>query len=363
MQTVQDVLDAIEAVAPARFAFSFDRIGLQLGDPNAEVSTVVVALDPSLAAARFARASGAQMLVCHHPLIWEPLEHLRLDSFKGRIVAELVQGGIAFAAAHTNWDCAPGGINDVLAELLGLSGVTSFGSANPCERSKIVVTAPKGTEDALIDAMSARGAGLIGLYERCAFVGDGTGTFRGLPGSSPMVGESGSVESVPESRIEMCCSQERVDGVVDALVSAHPYEEPAYDVYALRTGMGQPAGRIGSLSTPMSLESFVAHLDRALDTRTLLCRGSSDEVRRVAVVGGAAADEWKAALDAGADAFVTGEAPHHVMVEASECGLGIAACGHYATENPGTMRLAESLRGAFEVLSFEPLAGASGRPV
>jgi dinuclear metal center YbgI/SA1388 family protein len=259
MPTVNDVLDALEQIAPSRYAFSSDRIGLQVGDPRADVSKIAVSLDPSLAAARFARAQGAQMLVCHHPVVWDPLSDLRYDSYKGSVLRELLEGGVAFAAAHTNWDCAPGGINDVLAELIGLQDVRAIGSVSDKE-----------------------------------------------PG-------------------------------------------------------GHPISRIGVLPRPMSATEFRDWLDAKLSTRTLLSAPDGKVIKTVAVCGGAAADEWVHAQ--GADAFVTGEVPHHVMVEASESGMAIAACGHYATENPGTMRLADILAKSFDVVKFEPAIGSSGRPL
>ena len=362
MPTVQDVLDALESLAPSRFAFSFDRIGLQVGDPSAVVSKVAVSLDPSLAAVRFARSVGAQMLVCHHPIVWEPLKDLRFDSYKGPVLRELIEGGVAFAAAHTNWDCATGGINDVLAERLGLAAVRAVGSFSDRERTKVVVTVPLGSEDAVINAMSSAGAGFVGLYERCAFSVSGTGTFRGGPGTKPAVGSAGQVETVEESRIEMVCPGERVSAVLAALRSAHPYEEPAIDVYPVKPVSGQPAARLGVLAREMGVSEFREWLDARLSTRSLVCGPSGKVVRSVVVCGGAAADEWTAARDLGAEAFVTGEVPHHLMVEGSDSGVVMAACGHYATENPGTMRLADLLAERFEVAKFEPAAGSSGRP-
>jgi len=260
MPTVNDVLGAIEQIAPARYAFSFDHIGLQVGDPAARVAKIVVSLDPSLAAARFARSQGAQMLVCHHPVIWDPMPSLTYDGYKAGVVRELVEGGVAFAAAHTNWDCAPGGINDVLAELIGLRDVRAIGSVSDSEQG------------------------------------------------------------------------------------------------------GHPICRVGELPKAMSANEFRDWLDVKLATRTLLCAPEGKSVRTVAVCGGAAADEWVHAQ--GADAFVTGEVPHHVMVEASEAGVAIAACGHYATENPGTMRLGDLVADAtgIEVAKFEPSPGTAGRP-
>ena len=98
---------------------------------------------------------------------------------------------------------------------------------------KLVVFVPAAALDAVRDALFAAGAGRIGEYERCSWYAEGTGTFRALPGASPTVGEVGREERVPELRLETVFPSERQEEVVAALRAAHPYEEPAYDVYAL----------------------------------------------------------------------------------------------------------------------------------
>ena len=98
---------------------------------------------------------------------------------------------------------------------------------------KLVVFVPPAALDAVRDALFAAGAGRIGAYERCSWYTDGTGTFFGGEGSDPTVGERGRDERVRELRLETVFPEERHDAVVAALRSAHPYEEPAFDVYPL----------------------------------------------------------------------------------------------------------------------------------
>ena len=98
---------------------------------------------------------------------------------------------------------------------------------------KLVVFVPPDALDAVRDAVFAVGAGRIGDYERCSWYTGGTGTFRPLPGASPTVGEVGEEEHVPELRLETVFPAERRDQVIAALRAAHPYEEPAFDVYLL----------------------------------------------------------------------------------------------------------------------------------
>ena len=366
MATVSDVLEALERIAPASYAFSWDKIGLQVGDPSQRVLKAVVSLDRSLAAISFASDRGAQLLLTHHPLIFEPLGSVTSATYEGRAISELIRRGVSHIAAHTNWDAAPGGINDALAAQLGLTDVKSFGSAAATLEFKVVVFAPRESVDALIDACASAGAGVIGDYRRCAFIQDGVGTFEAGTDASPTIGRPGERSSVDEARIEMVCPDGRIRQVLAACRSAHPYEEPAIDVVSLRNGTGNPMGRIGNPQTPMVLADFVEHVDQSLATRSQVWGKAEKSIRRVAVVGGAADTEWRAARSAGADILVTGEVKQHVALEASESGFALIAAGHYATEQPGCAALANRL--AVEVSEvdwelFDPLPGAAGRPL
>ena len=98
---------------------------------------------------------------------------------------------------------------------------------------KLVVFVPAAALDAVRDALFAAGAGRIGDYERCSWYAEGTGTFLGGAGTHPAVGEPGQEERVPELRLETVFPEERQDEIVAALRGAHPYEEPAFDIYVL----------------------------------------------------------------------------------------------------------------------------------
>ncbi|HVV58389.1 MAG TPA: hypothetical protein VHC45_08505 [Gaiellaceae bacterium] len=98
---------------------------------------------------------------------------------------------------------------------------------------KLVVFVPADALDAVRDAVFAAGAGRIGAYERCSWYAEGTGTFLGGEGADPAIGEAGREERVPELRLETVFPAERQREVVAALRAAHPYEEPAFDVYEL----------------------------------------------------------------------------------------------------------------------------------
>lgn len=362
--TVADLLRFLDEAAPSSLAFSFDRIGLQVGSRDWPCERVAVSLDSSLGAVSFAKEIGASVLLSHHPLIWDPLSALDPSHIRTRAAMELAAAKIAFVAAHTNWDCAPDGLNDELALRLSLSDVRPFGSSNPVTQFKVVVFTPVGSEQALVEAMSKAGAGVIGDYDRCAFTSHGTGTFRGNDNSNPTIGERGMVEEVPEVRLEMVADEGCLSQVLNAVRQVHPFEEPAYDVFALHTKLRHPAGRIGRLPRPMTLSELVAHAGDRLETRSMAWHGSHHQIEKLAVVGGAADSDWRAAQKAGAQAFLTGEIKQNVALEGSESGLAMIAAGHYATEHPGCDRLCRRLTEAgFDALLYTPEPGQSGRPL
>ncbi|HVT14132.1 MAG TPA: Nif3-like dinuclear metal center hexameric protein [Fimbriimonadaceae bacterium] len=365
MATVRQAMEALERLAPRRYAFPFDKVGLQVGDPTAPLTKGVVSLDRSLSAVHFAADEGAQMLIAHHPLIFEPVATVLQTSHVGRTILELARKNIAFAAVHTNWDSARGGINDALAGLVGLTSVSDFGTAAQVSRLKLVLFCPPEAAEAVIDAASEAGAGLIGEYARCAFTQEGLGTFLGGENSNPAVGSKGQIEKVEETRVEMVLMEDRMRAVARAIRRVHPYEAPAFDFFRLASESEQPAGRIGVLPEPTTLRELLPYLDQRLETVSCAWGRPDRSIKKLAVVGGAADSEWREARQAGADALLTGEVKQHVGLEVVEEGFAIIASGHFATEHPGCRVLRDRLAEAMpdvEWLLYTPEPGLAGRP-
>jgi dinuclear metal center YbgI/SA1388 family protein len=363
---VQDVLDALERVAPSRFAFTWDKIGLQVGNREVPVEKAVVALDRSMSAIRFAIEQNAQLLLTHHPLIFDPLPTVTADTYEGRAIQNLIFYGIAHVAAHTNWDAADGGINDTLASLLQLQNVRKFGSSAGSDSYKLLVFVPQDSLERVIDACSAAGAGVIGEYRRCAFYTKGQGTYEASVHADPAIGKAGERTTTDEVRLEMICPARAAKAVISALDAAHPYEEPAYDLLAMAKGLAQPMGRIGESANEVSLEAFARTIDASLSTRAMVWGDPNKTIRQVAVVGGAADSEWRVAQSAGADILVTGEVKQHIALEAAESGFAIVAAGHYATEHPGCRALRDRMDTEVPDVVwtvFEPASGQAGRPL
>ena len=128
MPTVSDILQYIETLAPRYMKADWDNVGLNCGHLDRPVTKILLALDPFPHVCREAKEWGADLLVTHHALIWEP-GFVTDESVWGRSALYLIENGIAHINAHTNLDQAPGGVNDVLAETLGLRNVEVL---DPC---------------------------------------------------------------------------------------------------------------------------------------------------------------------------------------------------------------------------------------
>ncbi len=123
MVKCQDVMQAMERIAPRRLAEEWDNPGLLVGSPHDEVRKILVALDVREETVERAIEDGCDLIVAHHPLIFRALKALRTDDATGCKIARLIKADIAVFAAHTNLDSAAGGVNDVLAERLELHDV------------------------------------------------------------------------------------------------------------------------------------------------------------------------------------------------------------------------------------------------
>lgn len=354
---VIDVARVIEERAPLSLAEKWDNPGLQLGDPEAPAGDVVVGLDlgPELL------EPPVGMVVVHHPPIHKPLSAIRADRPGQRHLLRAAALGVAVYAAHTNLDIAPGGVNDALADGLGLVGAVPIEAGPGSERLlKLVVFVPAGHEVAVREAMAEAGAGWIGRYSHCTFQARGTGTFKPLEGTNPFLGTVGQVETADEYRLETILPERLTEAVVRAVLRVHPYEEVAYDLYPLANPpIPRGLGRIGDLAspaTPMELARRVR--DRlGLPTGGVRVAGPGDAadrpVRRVAVCGGSGADLAAAAIRAGAQALITGDVGYHKAIEAVERGLVVIDAGHEATEHYYLDRWAATIEADLGARGFE----------
>lgn len=329
--TGRELIAQMERLTPPALAMDKDRIGLQVGDPDAEVIGVLLALDVTEAVVDEAIRLGANWIIAHHAVIFRPLGELRRDRPAGRLFAKLLKHDIQVYVAHTNFDSAVGGVNDVLAHKLGLTETAVMIPVQREQYKKLVVTIPKDHHEAVLHAICEAGAGWIGDYSHCTFNLEGTGTFRPEEGTDPYIGEQGRLERVQEVRLETIIPAAIQSQVLSAMIKAHPYEEVAYDLYPLELeGPVQGLGRIGRLERVLTLRQLADRVKEAYGLSHLRLVGEPETpVQRVALLGGAGGRYWPEAKQLGADVYITGDLDHHTALDAREAGLFLLDPGHH----------------------------------
>lgn len=348
---LSEVIDVLDAAYPPTLAQDWDSVGLVCGDPSETVETVTVAVDAT--AAVVAEVPDGGLLLAHHPLLLRGVDTVAASTAKGSLLHQMIRTGRALFTAHTNADSASPGVSDALADALGLTveEVLAPVSIGP-GLDKWVVFVPGENADAVREAMFAAGAGHIGDYSHCSWSATGVGQFLPHDGATPTIGNVGTVERVPEDRIEVIAPSQVRGHVLASMRAAHPYEEPAFDVFELAPVPGDVGlGRIGSLARPEPLSAFVSRVHEALPGTSWGVRASGDSeaaVSRVAVCGGAGDSLLDVVAGADVQAYVTADLRHHPADEhrrASEVALIDVA--HWASEFPWCTQAADVIRGQF----------------
>lgn len=348
--TLGAMVAALDDAYPPALAESWDAVGLVCGDPDDQVGSALICVDVTDAVVDEALRTGAGLIVAHHPLLLRGVESVAANTPKGRLIHRLIRGGCALYTAHTNADKVRGGVSDALAELLGVHHTVPLQPEPLTPLDKWVVMVPEGSAEQVTEAMFRAGAGAIGDYRDCQWSVVGTGQFLPVDGANPAIGALGDLTRVDEERVEMVAPRSIRAQVRSALAAAHPYEEPAFDVFA-QVALDSDAGlgRVGRLAAPMTLREFTTHAARMLPKAPWGIRAAGDPdalITTVAVCGGAGDSLIGAASAAGADVYLTGDLRHHVVDEALRAGgPALIDAGHWATEFPWCVSAADLVAG------------------
>lgn len=318
--------------APLPLQDGFDNAGLQVGLTETEVTGVLLCLDVTEKIVDEAVALGCNLIVSHHPLIFSPLKKITGATYVERCVMKAMAAGIAIYSAHTNIDNAIGGVNYRIAEKLGLKNLKVL---VPKEDSllKLSVYVPVSAADEVRAALFAAGCGSIGNYDSCSYNVNGFGTFKAGEEANPYCGSKGVLHKEEEVRIDTIMPIYIKGRAIKALLASHPYEEPAYDIYPLKNKWETVgSGVIGELDEPVDELEFLQHIKNRFNVGSLRHTPLlGKKVKRVALCGGAGGSFASAALSAGADLYLTGEARYHDLFSYDGKML-LAVIGHYESE-------------------------------
>jgi dinuclear metal center YbgI/SA1388 family protein len=349
---LSELTSYLESLAPLAYQEDYDNAGLIVGQSEQEVNQALISLDCTEAVVDEAIETGCQVVISHHPIIFRGLKKFNGKTYVERVVEKAIRHGIALYAIHTNFDNIMSGVNAKICETLGLKNCHVLAPKHNLLK-KLVTYVPLSHAEQVRNALFEAGAGNIGNYSECSFNAVGTGTFNGNEDTDPYVGEPGRRHTENEVRIETIYPATRESKLLMALVLAHPYEEAAYDLYAL-TNPNQRvgSGMIGELDTPMPEGAFLSHVKQTMRAQVIRHTDlTGRDVKKVAVCGGAGGFLLKQAIAAGADVFITADYKYHEFFDA-EGKIVIADIGHFESEQFTQQLLYEIIRKKFSTFAL-----------
>ncbi|HBM81325.1 MAG TPA: Nif3-like dinuclear metal center hexameric protein [Clostridiaceae bacterium] len=351
----KQIIDIAEEVAPAYLAMKYDNVGLLIGDENSMISSILISLDINEKVIDEAIEDKCNMIISHHPLIFNPLKSINVRDPKGKMIHKLINNNINVYAAHTNLDCASNGINDFLMRKLDLENVELMGRCYREKYYKVAVYVPEDFSDKVREAMCSAGAGAIGKYRNCTYNISGEGTFMPLAGSSPFIGNVGHTEHVRETKVETITDSKRLNTVISAMLGAHPYEKPAYDIYLLENDFKTYGlGRAGYLDKEIRFGDLCERVKKMLNIEYLRATGNIEKtVRKVGICSGSGSDLIEEAFNIGCDAFITGDITYHHACDAENMGMCLIDAGHFETENADMPEFCRIIKGKITECNYD----------
>ncbi len=329
---VADITSIIEEIAPLPLQESYDNAGLLVGDKAMSVTGVLITLDVTEAVVDEAINKNCNLVISHHPLIFRGLKKITGQDYIQRSIIKAIKNDIAIYAAHTNIDNVMNGVNGKIADKIGLKNRQILQPKDEI-LLKLATFVPHAHAEKVQQALFKAGAGEIGEYDSCSFNVKGKGTFRAGKDANPFVGEKNKIHSEPETRIEVILPKFLKNKIIATLLQAHPYEEPAYDIFPLLNSWNTVgAGMIGELEEPMSETEFLDHLKQAFSLSVVRHTPLSGRIiKKVSLCGGAGSQFIHNGIAQGADVFVSGDFKYHEFFDA-ENKILVTDIGHYESE-------------------------------
>jgi dinuclear metal center YbgI/SA1388 family protein len=345
---VKDIGTVIDRIIPLKLAQGWDNVGLLIGSSQKNVKNILLTIDVTKDVVAEAKRLRTDLIVSYHPVIWDGLKKITAEG-PTNAVYELIRSDIAVFSIHTALDTVVGGVNDGLAEILGIEDGKPLGDYvdNPVgDNYKLIVFVPVKSLAKVSNAIFAAGAGAIGNYSHCGFGTEGTGTFLPLDGAKPAIGKKGRLEKVQEIRFESIVPASKLDNVVAAMRKSHPYETPAFDIVRLYDSENEfGLGRIGDLAEPQRIGQIIKRIKRHTGAKAFGIIGDEKRlVKKAAVCAGTCGTIINLVIAQKADLYLTGELKHHQALAAQEAGLTCICLSHTVSERFILKKLAKQLQ-------------------
>ncbi len=329
---VTDLINVLNEYAPFAYQESYDNSQLIVGLPQSEVKGVLISLDCTEDVVKEAVLKGCNVIVAHHPIVFKGLKTISNENYIQRTVYSAIKQDVCLIALHTNLDNVCNGVNDVIAKKLNLTN-TSVLKPKANTLKKLVTYCPAQNADEIKDALFEAGAGSIGNYSECSFNTNGLGTFKPNANASPFIGETNQRHIEPEMKIELVFASHLQGKIISSLLSVHPYEEIAYDIFSLENNNKYVgAGMIGELKEPIKTIDFLKQIKTAFNCKVIKHTNLlTDTIKKVAVCGGAGFFLLPNAIKSKADIFITSDIKYHEFFDADN-QIILADVGHYESE-------------------------------
>lgn len=313
--------------APPNTKLDYDNVGLLVGDPSQHISKVLTCLDITLDVVDEAINRGCELIVAHHPLIFKSINRINPVDEQGKIIYELIKHDISLIAAHTNLDAALDGVSFVLAQKLGLENVKFLDSSYNISR-KIVITTSHSDSESMLKLLNYYSAEEAHYYK--------------------VEGRQGQ-----QYTYEAIIDEHNVSGLKNELKKNGLLEQSNFRIMDIASpsnnvGMGVVGFYRDQGLTP---NDFLDVVSRTLNVKAIRFSGTADQIKKVAVCGGAGASLAQKAIKEGAQAFVTADIKYHDYFTDAEDFL-LVDVGHYESEVPIVEALQKELTEAFEELEI-----------
>jgi dinuclear metal center YbgI/SA1388 family protein len=344
---IKEIGHRIDEILPVKMALDWDNVGLLIGDPNKDAKNILLTIDTTKEVLAEAKREKIDLIISYHPVIWDGLKKITTND-STYVVYELIHAGVAVYSIHTSLDVITGGVNDGLAEILGITNPKPIGdyiNYPDGDNYKLVVFVPFDSLAKVSNAIFAAGAGAIGNYSNCGFGAEGIGTFKPLEGSKPAIGKKNQLEKVHEIRFESIVPAKKIDEVIAAMKKTHPYEMPAYDVIKLHNENKLGLGRIGLLEKPAKISEIIKKIKKVTGAKAVGLVGDDKKiVKKAAVCAGTCGAIINSIIAQKADLYLTGELKHHQALAAQEANLTCICLSHTVSERFILKKLAKQLQ-------------------
>lgn len=334
---LSELIKQIEHAMPLSWALPDDPVGLQIGDLKQEILRVFVSLELNTVRMKKSVKQKCGLLLLHHPILFHPLKRICENDPVQRLTREMIRNNMACYGMHTNLDIHPEGMAMVWAKKLGCVEYHCLMPKPQAGLLKIVTFVPEQHTHPIREALSKAGAGNIGEYSMCSFTAKGIGSFQGSSYSNPFIGLAGKLEIEPEECLEMILPAHKKNAVIKALFEAHPYEEPAYDLYPLQDVRGlEHAVWIADFGQKLSWNEFETHIHNSIKGIPYITSVRPDTKRKIqtiAISTGSGSSFLPIISGLNIDCYLTGEMGYHIQWEARERGINIALVGHDYSES------------------------------